>query len=192
MSLLNIDHEEDCFVEEIISFLLSNQNIDLTHLDNQGNNILMYLTWNDCDFLDEIMSRKCLSINAQNNKGWTLLHAQVPLTKLHVIRKIIETYNFNILLKDNKNRTILDMAKKYKLSKAETYLQKKFNLLLDNNDYDLQLLENVELWDCLENNVNHKKIIDENSNLFMYSSQLKSLTFFTKSIWTRTWLFKLL
>jgi ankyrin repeat protein len=73
--------------------------------------------------MDAIVKNNKNIINIQNKDGQTPLMLAAETGNLELVKKMIETYNANPIIADNKNKTALDYAIKNKKHSIESYLK---------------------------------------------------------------------
>jgi hypothetical protein len=121
--------------------LLYNNKIDVTYIDNNGNNFGHFLLINrinkhEGDFnIEKNILSKLDSVNNLNVFGNSILHYIVQLNNSQKYLKIIENKPWNIFTKNNKNKNVYELADD---STKQILLNKISNKQNKTNDYILK------------------------------------------------------
>ncbi len=107
-NLINEDHKE------LVDKLLSTKKVSINIINENGDNVLMYmLKKNWYDLVEKHIKNKSLNINYQNNDGDTFAHILVTkkyLDVMEIIEKLLKNDKFIPNIRNKKGETILDKS----------------------------------------------------------------------------------
>ena len=111
---------------KFISILYNKKNLDVNYEDSKGRNALFYFKGENEDnddkiIIDSLIKQK-IKVDIRDTDGNTVLHYYaINNRNIKLIYKLIDSLNINLLIKNNENKSILEVISENILSK------KKFN-----------------------------------------------------------------
>ena len=120
---LNHETEDPDITIEIATMLINDERTDINAVDNEGNSVLMYATEYQPKIVPILVLNKKFNVNIQNLDGQTALHwiierkwengfkIELESRAIGLAKLLLKRKDFDLNIKDKKNRTAVDLAK---------------------------------------------------------------------------------
>ncbi len=133
-------------MEQVINELLDYENINLSHIDNDGNNAYMYICRNNyLNIFLKINSKKGYDKNLKNKDGYHALYLNSLIISNHYVNPenllisqfLIESYNYDLnIINEEGNNVIMNYIKNGNFNNINL-IYKLFCSAILNNNYDI-------------------------------------------------------